>query len=83
MAEGAFGRVFYSEGDYVHDMDLGFYEAYQYSGGITGRALPVIPPCFTRRTPLEACSELCLSTPSALAASASVISEETACSIKT
>ena len=32
-AAGKFGRVFYSEGDYVHDMDLGFYEAYQYSGG--------------------------------------------------
>lgn len=33
VAEGAFGRVFYAEGDYVHDMDLGFYAAYQYSGG--------------------------------------------------
>jgi len=33
IAEGAFGRIFYAEGDYVHDMDLGFYEAYQYSGG--------------------------------------------------
>jgi len=33
LADGAFGRVFYSEGDYVHDMDLGFYAAYQYSGG--------------------------------------------------
>ena len=32
-AEGAFGRIFYAEGDYVHDMDLGFYDAYQYSGG--------------------------------------------------
>lgn len=33
VAEGAFGRIFYAEGDYVHDMDLGFYAAYQYSGG--------------------------------------------------
>src|SRR5215217_1650490 len=32
-AAGRFGRIFYSEGDYVHDMDLGFYDAYQYSGG--------------------------------------------------
>jgi predicted dehydrogenase len=33
IADGEFGRVFYSEGDYVHDMDLGFYAAYEYSGG--------------------------------------------------
>src|SRR5699024_6733085 len=33
IRRGALGRVFYSEGDYVHDMDLGFYAAYQYSGG--------------------------------------------------
>ena len=33
LADGKFGRIFYAEGDYVHDMDLGFYEAYQYSGG--------------------------------------------------
>ena len=32
-AAGRFGRIFYTEGDYVHDMDLGFYDAYQYSGG--------------------------------------------------
>ncbi len=29
IASGAFGRLFYAEGDYVHDMDLRFYEAYQ------------------------------------------------------
>ena len=33
FAASQFGRVFYAEGDYVHDMDLGFYAAYQYSGG--------------------------------------------------
>jgi len=44
MAEGAFGRVFYSEGDYVHDMDLGFYEAYQYSGGDTWKRTASYPP---------------------------------------
>ena len=42
--EGAFGRVFYSEGDYVHDMDLGFYEAYQYSGGENWRQTASYPP---------------------------------------
>jgi predicted dehydrogenase len=42
--EGAFGRVFYAEGDYVHDMDLGFYEAYQYSGGAEWKRTASYPP---------------------------------------
>ncbi|GAA3281655.1 Gfo/Idh/MocA family oxidoreductase [Nesterenkonia halobia] len=41
---GALGRVFYSEGDYVHDMDLGFYAAYQYSGGENWKATASYPP---------------------------------------
>jgi len=44
LADGAFGRLFYGEGDYVHDMDLGFYEAYQYSGGETWRTTASYPP---------------------------------------
>ena len=44
LAENAFGRVFYSEGDYVHDMDLGFYAAYQYSGGEKWKATASYPP---------------------------------------
>jgi predicted dehydrogenase len=44
LAKGAFGRVFYSEGDYVHDMDLGFYEAYQYSGGAEWKRTASYPP---------------------------------------
>jgi predicted dehydrogenase len=44
LAEGAFGRVFYSEGDYVHDMDLGFYAAYQFSGGENWKATASYPP---------------------------------------
>lgn len=44
IAEGAFGRIFYAEGDYVHDMDLGFYEAYQYSGGENWKATASYPP---------------------------------------
>lgn len=44
VAEGAFGRIFYAEGDYVHDMDLGFYAAYQYSGGENWRATASYPP---------------------------------------
>ena len=44
IADGDFGRVFYSEGDYVHDMDLGFYAAYQYSGGESWKATASYPP---------------------------------------
>src|SRR3954463_13147706 len=44
LAEGAFGRVFYCEGDYVHDMDLGFYAAYQYSGGDEWKKPASSPP---------------------------------------
>ena len=41
---GKFGRIFYSEGDYVHDMDLGFYDAYQYSGGERWKETASYPP---------------------------------------
>ena len=44
MTEGAFGRIFYAEGDYVHDMDLGFYAAYQYSGGEDWKKTASYPP---------------------------------------
>ncbi len=43
-AAGDFGRVFYSEGDYVHDMDLGFYDAYRYSGGDRWKETASYPP---------------------------------------
>ncbi|GAA1659353.1 Gfo/Idh/MocA family oxidoreductase [Glycomyces endophyticus] len=43
-AEGAFGRIFYAEGDYVHDMDHGFYAAYQYSGGEDWKRTASYPP---------------------------------------
>ena len=44
LADGNFGRIFYAEGDYVHDMDLGFYEAYQYSGGERWKETASYPP---------------------------------------
>ncbi|MGW2514378.1 Gfo/Idh/MocA family protein [Streptomyces scopuliridis] len=44
IADGAFGRLFYAEGDYVHDMDLGFYEAYRYSGGEEWKSTASYPP---------------------------------------
>lgn len=43
-AAGDFGRVFYTEGDYVHDMDLGFYDAYRYSGGERWKETASYPP---------------------------------------
>src|SRR5690625_7807718 len=42
--QGVFGEVFYAEGDYVHDMDLGFYDAYKYSGGEGWKATASYPP---------------------------------------
>ena len=59
LADGDFGRVFYSEGDYVHDMDLGFYAAYQYSGGgenwkTTASYPPMLYPTHSRRRVLGA-----------------------------
>ena len=44
VADGAFGRIFYAEGDYVHDMDLGFYDAYKFSGGENWKATASYPP---------------------------------------
>lgn len=44
LRQNALGRVFYSEGDYVHDMDLGFYAAYQYSGGENWKQTASYPP---------------------------------------
>lgn len=44
LAAGEFGRVFYAEGDYVHDMDLGFYAAYQFSGGEQWKETASYPP---------------------------------------
>lgn len=44
IASGELGRVFYSEGDYVHDMDNGFYAAYKYSGGDDWQKTASYPP---------------------------------------
>ena len=42
--KGEFGRLFYAEGDYLHDMDLGFYDAYRFSGGQSWKATASYPP---------------------------------------
>ncbi|MFH9399480.1 Gfo/Idh/MocA family protein [Streptomyces sp. NPDC017638] len=44
IAEGAFGRLFYAEGDYVHDLDPDFYDAHRDGGGEDGRATAGHPP---------------------------------------
>jgi predicted dehydrogenase len=44
IADGGFGRIFHAEGDYVHDMDLGFYDAYRYSGGERWKETASYPP---------------------------------------
>lgn len=44
LADGKFGRIFYAEGDYVHDMDIGFYDAYKYSGGKDWKQTASFPP---------------------------------------
>ena len=44
IADGGFGRLFYAEGDYVHDMDLGFYDAYRFSGGERWKETASYPP---------------------------------------
>ena len=42
--KGDFGRFVYGEGEYLHDMSHGFYEAYQHSGGADWRATASFPP---------------------------------------
>ncbi len=41
---GLFGRFVYGEGEYMHDMGHGFYEAYQYSGGPEWKRAAGVPP---------------------------------------
>lgn len=55
LQRGDLGRVFYSEGDYVHDMELGFYAAYQYSGGENWKATASFPPMLYPTHAIEAC----------------------------
>jgi predicted dehydrogenase len=44
FARGDFGRFVYGEGEYLHDMSHGFYEAYQYSGGEAWKRTASFPP---------------------------------------
>jgi predicted dehydrogenase len=42
--QGDFGRFVYGEGEYLHDMSHGFYEAFQHSGGAGWKATASFPP---------------------------------------
>ncbi|MBI5425808.1 MAG: Gfo/Idh/MocA family oxidoreductase [Opitutae bacterium] len=42
--QGKFGRFVYGEGEYMHDMSHGFYEAYQHSGGADWKRTAGVPP---------------------------------------
>lgn len=44
--QGKFGRFVYGEGEYMHDMSHGFYEAYKYSGGPDWKRTAGVPPMF-------------------------------------
>lgn len=44
FARGDFGRFVYGEGEYLHDMSHGFYEAYQHSGGDRWAETASFPP---------------------------------------
>jgi predicted dehydrogenase len=46
MRTGQFGSFVYGEGEYLHDMDHGFYDAYRYSGGEEWKAMASFPPMF-------------------------------------
>ena len=44
--QGKFGRFVYGEGEYMHDMAHGFYQAYQYSGGPDWKRTAGVPPMY-------------------------------------
>ncbi|HEU5317200.1 MAG TPA: Gfo/Idh/MocA family oxidoreductase [Chloroflexota bacterium] len=44
FAKGDFGRFVYGEGCYTHDMEHGFYAAYQHSGGDEWKKTASFPP---------------------------------------
>jgi predicted dehydrogenase len=44
FANGDFGHFVYGEAEYLHDMSVGFYEAYQHSGGADWKKTASFPP---------------------------------------
>jgi predicted dehydrogenase len=46
FSRGEFGHFVYGQAAYLHDMDHGFYQAYQYSGGADWKRVAGIPPMY-------------------------------------
>lgn len=44
--QGEFGSFVYGEGEYLHDMSHGFYDAYRHSGGKEWRRYAGLPPMY-------------------------------------
>ncbi|WP_375385750.1 Gfo/Idh/MocA family protein [uncultured Microbacterium sp.] len=44
--QGRFGHFVFGEGEYIHDMSQGFYDAYKFSGGADWKRTASIPPMF-------------------------------------
>lgn len=42
--KGEFGHFVFGEGEYIHDMSHGFYDAFKYSGGANWKATASVPP---------------------------------------
>jgi len=43
---GAFGHFVYGEGEYMHDMEHGFYDAFRHSGGAQWKRKAGLPPMY-------------------------------------
>lgn len=46
FSDGELGEFVYGEGEYLHDMSHGFYEAFQHSGGKDWKKVAGIPPMY-------------------------------------
>ncbi len=42
--KGEFGHFVFGEGEYIHDMSHGFYDAFKYSGGADWKTTASVPP---------------------------------------
>lgn len=43
---GGFGDFVFGEGEYIHDMSHGFYDAFKYSGGADWKSTASVPPMY-------------------------------------
>lgn len=44
--KGEFGHFVFGEGEYIHDMSHGFYDAFKYSGGANWKPTASVPPMY-------------------------------------